>query len=131
MSNQQGKLVFIDLSFLQQSNCYPNQQLIVQKPSKSGETTSKKPRNEELPSWIEPQWFCHTFVTMYMEFVGQTTDPWDVPVKQSVKVMQKIWDETNSYQYEITKCIKFAKYYLEDLRFLYKDTEHDNKKVWF
>jgi hypothetical protein len=27
--------------------------------------------------------------------------------------------------------IDFAKYYLEDLRFLYKDTEHNNKKVWF
>ena len=38
----------------------------------------------------------------YMAFVGQTADPWDVPVKQSVKVMQKIWDETNNYQYEIT-----------------------------
>ena len=38
----------------------------------------------------------------YMAFVGQTADPWDVPVKQSVKVMQKIWDETNTYQYEIT-----------------------------
>ena len=93
---------FVELSVVQQSNCYPNQQLIVQKPSKSGKTTSKKPRNEELPSWIEPQWFCHTFVTTYMAFVGQTTNSWDVPVKQSVKVMQKIWDETNSYQYEIT-----------------------------
>ena len=125
-----------------------------------------------------------------MAFVGQTADPWDVPVKQSVKVMQKIWDETNNYQYEITTStavyqkvcdwfsstmilkyisdsstpcwliwrnvvgstgiavllvfldaqedlqdsdeerIEFAKYYLEDLRFLYKDTEHNNKKGW-
>jgi hypothetical protein len=93
---------FVELSFVQQSNCYPNQRLIIQKPSKSGEMTSKKPRNEELPSWIELQWFRHTFVPTYMEFFGQTADPWDVPVKQSVKVMQKIWDETNSYQYEIT-----------------------------
>ena len=38
----------------------------------------------------------------YMAFISQTADPWDVPVKQSVKVMQKIWDETNTYQYEIT-----------------------------
>jgi hypothetical protein len=37
-----------------------------------------------------------------MAFVGQTADPWDAPVKQLVKVMQKIWDETNSYQYKIT-----------------------------
>jgi hypothetical protein len=37
-----------------------------------------------------------------MAFVGQTADPWEVPVKQSVKVMQKIWDATNTHQYEIT-----------------------------
>jgi hypothetical protein len=37
-----------------------------------------------------------------MAFVGQTADPWDVPVKQSVQVMQKIWDATSRYEYEIT-----------------------------
>jgi hypothetical protein len=37
-----------------------------------------------------------------MEFVGQTANPWDVPVKQSIQVMQKIWDATSAYQYEIT-----------------------------
>ena len=78
------------------------QQLIVQKPSKTSETASKKTRNEELPDWIEAQYFRHTFVTTYMAFVGQTIDPWDVPVKQSVKVMQKIWDATTRNKYEIT-----------------------------
>ena len=38
----------------------------------------------------------------YMVFVGQTANPWDVPVKQSVQVMQKIWDATSRYEYEIT-----------------------------
>jgi len=38
----------------------------------------------------------------YMAFVGQVTDPWDVPVKQSVQMMQKIWDATSRYEYEIT-----------------------------
>jgi hypothetical protein len=37
-----------------------------------------------------------------MAFVGQTTDPWEVPAKQSVKVMQKIWDATSGNDYEIT-----------------------------
>ena len=37
-----------------------------------------------------------------MAFVGQTADPWDVPVKQAVKVMQKIWDATTDKEYEIT-----------------------------
>ena len=36
-----------------------------------------------------------------MEFVGQTADPWDVPVKQALQVMQKIWDSTSTYEYEI------------------------------
>jgi hypothetical protein len=78
------------------------QQLIVQKSSKTSETAYRKIRNEELPDWVEPQWFRHTFVTTYMAFVGQTTDPWDVPIKQSVKVMQKIWNATASSEYEIT-----------------------------
>jgi hypothetical protein len=125
-----------------------------------------------------------------MVFVGQTADPWDVPVKQSVLVMQKIWDATSTYEYEITASsaiykkvcdhlafspnnyrdtfqtvqrladswrnaigstgitvvlafcdsqedledsdkerVEFANYYLKDLRFLYEDTNDDNKKV--
>jgi len=65
------------------------------------ETASKKTQSEELPDWIEAQWFRHTFVTTYMVFVSQTIDPWDVPVKQSVKVMQKIWDVTSHNEYKI------------------------------
>jgi hypothetical protein len=78
---------YADLSF-------SDQKLIVQK--------SKKVRNEELPEWVELQWFRHTFVTTYMAFVGQTYNPWDVPVKQALIVMQKIWDACSAYQYEIT-----------------------------
>jgi hypothetical protein len=37
-----------------------------------------------------------------MAFVGQTADPWDVPVKQAIEVMQKIWDATTDIEYEIT-----------------------------
>jgi hypothetical protein len=37
-----------------------------------------------------------------MAFVGQIADPWDVPAKQAVLVMQKIWDATNTREYEIT-----------------------------
>ena len=73
------------------------QQLIVQKPEET-----KKPRYEELPEHIEPKWFRQTFVSTYMVFVGQTADPWDVPVKRAVEVMQKIWDSTTSRTYKIT-----------------------------
>jgi len=77
------------------------QQLI--KSAKAREVTApKKSRNEELLDWVDAQWFRHTFVTTYMAFVGQTADPWDVPVKQSVAVLQMIWDATNNMEYEIT-----------------------------
>jgi len=36
-----------------------------------------------------------------MAFVGQSNNPWDVPVKQAVKVMQKIWDAISGHEYEI------------------------------
>jgi hypothetical protein len=79
------------------------QQLVSLKSSKApSEPAPKKPRNEELPQWIEAQWFRHTFVTTYMAFVGQTMNPWDVPVKQSIMVMQKIWDATSNFEYVVT-----------------------------
>jgi hypothetical protein len=124
-----------------------------------------------------------------MAFVGQTMNPWDIPVKQSLEVMQKIWDATSSFDYVITtdtavyhkvsdqlvrrmmlififqtvqrladswrnvigstgivvllafldsqedlrdsdeNRVKFAKYYREDLRFIFRDSDHDDKKA--
>jgi len=37
-----------------------------------------------------------------MAFVGETTNPWDVPKLQAVQVMQKIWDAISTRKYEIT-----------------------------
>jgi hypothetical protein len=64
--------------------------------------TTKKARTKELPDWINQKWFRHVFVTSYMAFVGQTADPWDVPIKQTVKVMQKIWNATTDIEYKLT-----------------------------
>ncbi|KAH9019939.1 hypothetical protein EDB83DRAFT_2320704 [Lactarius deliciosus] len=65
-----------------------SKQLVVQKSltasSMDGKTVSKKPQNDVLPKWVENRWFRRTFVTTYMAFVGQTNDPWEVPVRQSV-----------------------------------------------
>ncbi|KAH8979504.1 hypothetical protein EDB86DRAFT_2814567 [Lactarius hatsudake] len=169
------------------------QQLVVQKSSTASstdnKTVSKKPRNDGLPTQVNNDWFRRTFVTTYMAFVGQTNDPWEVPVRQSVQVMQKIWDATGGIEYEITsktaiyqkvhdffltqtilnifqtvqrladswhssigsagiavlmaffdshqdfrdsdkERMKFAKNHLNSLRFLYKDSGHDDKKKW-
>ncbi|KAF8508180.1 hypothetical protein JB92DRAFT_2954585 [Gautieria morchelliformis] len=75
------------LSENDETNGEEREQLILQKPSKAAQTTSKKARNEDLPDWIDGKWFRHTFVTTYMAFVGQTVNPWDA---------------TNSHEYEIT-----------------------------
>jgi hypothetical protein len=80
---------------------FHNQHLVVLMTSTMAESI-KKTWNEELPGWVDTHWFWHTFVTMYMAFVSQTADPWDVPAKQAVLVMQKIWDATNTCEYEIT-----------------------------
>ena len=70
--------------------------------STTAKQPSKKPtRSEGLPDWIDTTWFQYTFIMTYMAFVGQTVDPWDVPVKQAVVVMQKIWDAIGSLPYEI------------------------------
>ena len=89
------------LYLIRRSNCH-GQQLVVQKPSNTTARTSKRPRNGDLPGWIDGHWFRRTFVSTYMAFVGRTANPWDVPPEQAVLVMQKIWDATTHHNYEIT-----------------------------
>src|SRR5882762_4264065 len=81
--------------------CLPIQALVVQKPLKV-ETESKKARIEELPDLVNAKWFRHTFITTYMAYVGQLMDPWDIPAKQAIETMQKIWDTTGGPDYVIT-----------------------------
>ncbi|KAF8264143.1 hypothetical protein EI94DRAFT_1703489 [Lactarius quietus] len=126
------------------------EELVVLKSSKS----ASNKRSDKLPSFIEAKWFQATFVSTYMTFVAQTMDPCNVPVAQALEVMQKIWDATSSFKYKIetsstssavyqkhsstlkcnsktqTRASNFAKGYLEDLCFLYKDSKHKDKKVW-
>ncbi|KAF8799192.1 hypothetical protein BYT27DRAFT_7318611, partial [Phlegmacium glaucopus] len=110
----------------------------------------------------------------YMAFVGQTGDPWDVPAKQSVRVMQNIWDTISGHVYEIMASTavyqktvqrlsdswhnvigstgiavvlaflnsqedlrdsdeerqEFTMHYLKDLRFLYTNSDHNDRKKW-
>jgi hypothetical protein len=153
------------------------------------ESTSRKPRNGDLPDCVDLQWFRHTFLTSYMSYLSRTTNPWDNP---TIKNMQKIWDETNDTDFDVstskailqkvrstnslydtiyylmifqtTQCLsewrndigsngltvlnaffeaqpslqnsnsgrkKFSQYYLENMRFLYKDTEGEDREVCY
>jgi hypothetical protein len=67
------------------SLCLPIQGLIVQKPSKVGETTSKKAQIEELPDYVNAKWFRKTFIPTYMAYVNQVMNPWEVPAKLAVE----------------------------------------------
>jgi len=103
VTSEVGYCLFLYIIRQFESHC--DQKLIVQTATAAGKAGSnlKRPsRNEELPDWIDAQWFRYTFVPTYMAFVGQTVDPWDVPVKQAVAVMQKIWNAISSEPYEIT-----------------------------
>ena len=63
---------------------------------------SKKPQNKGLlAGLIHNGSSIHSSQHIHMAFVSQSSNPWDVPVKQSVLVMQKIWDATSVNEYEI------------------------------
>ncbi|KAH9022634.1 hypothetical protein EDB85DRAFT_1895159 [Lactarius pseudohatsudake] len=65
-------------------------------------TALKKAQNEELPTWLDSKWFRQTYITTYMAYVSQATDPWDVPTKLAVETMQRIWDGSGGRNYKIT-----------------------------
>jgi hypothetical protein len=58
------------------------------------------------------------------------SDSWhNVIGSASIAVLLAFCDTQESLQGSDEECVKFAKYYLEDLRFLYQASEHDGKKV--
>jgi hypothetical protein len=64
--------------------------------------------------------------------VQRLADSWrNVVGSTSIAVLLAFLDAQEDLRDSDSEHIEFAKYYLEDLRFLYKDTEHNNKKVWF
>ena len=44
-------------------------------------------------------------------------------------VLMAFFDDQPDLQNSDEECIIFAKFYLENLRFLYKDSENENKKL--
>lgn len=67
------------------------------------EKKSKKRDREPIPDFVTMKWFRQTFVSTYMAFVGQVENPWEMPTKLALEVMQKIWNATCAFEYQITK----------------------------
>ena len=72
--------------------------------------------SENLQGEVIP---CQTFVTTYMSFVSQLLDPWDIPSKQALEVMQTVWNATSGNEYQITTStvvyVKFSVSYITNI----------------
>jgi hypothetical protein len=67
----------------------------VQSPVKTVPTVTKrikKPGNNDLPDGVDSKLWRPVFVSTYLQYIGSTTNPWEVPVKTACKIMQLIWD---------------------------------------
>ena len=62
--------------------------------------------------------------------VQRLADSWrNVVGSTGIAILLTFLDTQEDLRDSDEEHIKFARYYLEDLCFLYKDTEHNNKKV--
>ena len=53
---------------------------------------TKKLSNSNLPDGFNLKTWHSSFVSTYMQYVGSSPNPWDVPAKLACKKMQLIWD---------------------------------------
>ena len=58
--------------------------------------------NNDLPDGVDLKIWRRSFVSTFMQYVGSSPNPWDIPAKQAVEIMQKIWDATGGPDYVIT-----------------------------
>jgi hypothetical protein len=67
----------------------------VQSPVKTVPTATKctkKPSNNDLPDGVDVKLWRPVFISTYLQYVGSTANPWEVPIKTACKIMQLIWD---------------------------------------
>ncbi|KIM72140.1 hypothetical protein PILCRDRAFT_93585, partial [Piloderma croceum F 1598] len=75
--------------------CVTSSGLVMQLPVKTVPTAAKrtrKPGNNDLPDGVDVKLWRPVFVSTYLQYIGTTTNPWEVPVKTACKIMQLIWD---------------------------------------
>ena len=64
---------------------------------------TKKLSNNDLPDGVDLKTWRRSFVSTYMQYVGSSRDPWDIPAKLACEKMQLIWDIVfPAIEYDVT-----------------------------
>jgi len=53
---------------------------------------TKKLSNDDLPDGVDLKIWRRSFVSTFMQYVGSSPNPWDIPAKLACEKMQLIWD---------------------------------------
>ena len=64
---------------------------------------TKKLSNDDLPDGVDLKIWRRSFVSTFMQYVGSSPNPWDIPAKLACEKMQLIWDVVfPNIEYEVT-----------------------------
>ena len=64
---------------------------------------TKKLSNNNLPDGVDLKTWRRSFVATYMQYVGSSPNPWDIPAKLACEKMQLIWDAVfPNIKYKVT-----------------------------
>jgi hypothetical protein len=64
---------------------------------------TKKLVNNDLPDGVELKTWRRSFVSTYMQYVGSSPNPWDIPATLACEKMQLIWDTVfPDIEYDVT-----------------------------
>jgi hypothetical protein len=64
---------------------------------------TKKLSNDDLPDGVDLKIWRRSFVSTFMQYVGSSPNPWDIPAKLACEKMQLIWDAVfPNIKYKVT-----------------------------
>ena len=64
---------------------------------------TKKLSNDDLPDGVNLKIWRRSFVSTFMQYVGSSPNPWDIPAKLACEKMQLIWDvDFPNIEYKVT-----------------------------
>ena len=69
------------------------QDIVAVKPiSQSKHTDISKSATGTLPAGTDVGKWCHSLISTYIQVVSSSANPWDIPPKYAIEVLQKLWD---------------------------------------